>query len=353
MSGVEANPDFDLGGETVLVTGAGGYIGSVLVPELLAHGARVRAVDRFFFGTDSLAESEGDERLSVVKKDVRDLGPADLEGATAVLDLAALSNDPSGDLDPELTRSINRDGRINVAQAAHKAGVARYVLSSTCSVYGAAKDEFSTELSPPNPVSVYAKSNYEAEQAVFELNGDGFVVSAMRNATVFGISKRMRFDLVVNLMTLNAFERGAIVIMGGGRQWRPLVHVRDVARGMMALLKAETSAVAGKAFNLGVGNYQVQTIAAIVREIVPFPVQLQVAPDDPDRRNYRVSFDRLKNVVGFAAEVTVEDGVREIYDGLKYGRIENSPRCSTVNWYKHILEAKKLMTDIELDGRLL
>lgn len=349
----DAGMNVNLTGEKVLVTGAGGYIGSRLVAELIACGADVIAVDRFFFGVESLSDSKDNTLLSIVRKDVRDLTAADMEGVTAVLDLAALSNDPSGDLNPVLTRSINRDGRINVARSAKEAGVGRYVLSSTCSVYGAAEHGFSDESTTPNPVSVYAQSNYDAEEAVFELTDSNFTVSALRNATVFGVSRRMRFDLVVNLMTLNAFERGAITIMGGGRQWRPLVHVRDVARGMIALLRAEPDVIAGKAYNLGVGNFQVRTIAAIVRETVPFAVQLQIAPDDVDRRNYRVSFDRLKNEIGFAAETTIEEGVSEIYEALKFGTIENSPRCSTVQWYKHILEAKKLVSDIELDGRLL
>jgi nucleoside-diphosphate-sugar epimerase len=353
MSSSAETSSTDLEGECVLVTGAGGYIGSMLVVELISRGANVRAVDRFFFGLESLSPNLEDARLSIIKKDIRDVTVADMEGVTSVLDLAALSNDPSGDLDPELTRSINRDGRINIAGVAKEAGVARYVLSSTCSVYGAAEQGFSDETTPPNPVSVYAKSNYEAEQAVFGLASPDFSVTALRNATVFGVSHRMRFDLVVNLMTLNAFERGSITIMGGGKQWRPLVHVRDVGRAMIALLLANPGVVNGKAYNLGVGNYQVRTIAAIVREILPITVQLQIAPDDPDRRNYRVSFDRLKNEVGFEARTTIEDGVREIYDGLKFGTVENTPRCSTVQWYKHILEAKRLLSDIELDGRLL
>nr|WP_255733476.1 SDR family oxidoreductase [Ruegeria sp. Ofav3-42] len=336
-----------------LVTGAGGYIGCVLTDELLERGASVRALDRFFFGQTLLKDGHRPERLTLMRKDIRDVSAADFDGVDAVLDLAALSNDPSGDLAPELTWDINSLGRKHMVHKAKEAGVPRFVMSSTCSVYGAAGDGISTEESPVNPVSVYANSNYEAETEVLSLNDDGFTTAALRNATVFGLSRRMRFDLVVNLMTLSAFERGQITIMGGGRQWRPLVHVKDVARGLIALAVGDKETVGGKAYNIGCGNYQVMTIAAIVREILPFQVQLQVAPDDVDRRNYRVSFDRLENDLGFEPTQTLEDAVAEIYDALKMGRIENGPRCSTVNWYRHILDARALLDEIELDGRLL
>jgi len=343
----------DLGTETVLVTGAGGYIGSVLVGMLLQQGAKVVALDRFFFGQNPLKEFTDNTNLIIRKKDIRDLTPDDFSGITSVLDLAAFSNDPAGDLNPSLTWDVNRDGRTNVARAAKKAGVARFVMSSTCSIYGAAEDGISDETSPANPLSVYAKSNYAAETALFEMGDSGFAVTSLRNATVFGASPRMRFDLVVNLMTLNAFEKGSIVIMGGGKQWRPLVHVRDVCRGLIALMTAPADVVNSQCYNIGIGNYQVRTIGAIVREIVPFGVTMQIAPDDPDNRNYRVSFDRLKTEVGFEATVTIEDGVREVYNALKFGDIENAPDCSTVKWYKHILDAQKLLASIELNGRLL
>lgn len=344
-----------LSGKTVLVTGAGGYIGCVLVDELLALGAEVRALDRFFFGQNLLfGDQAADQKgLSVIKKDIRDVTPQDFDGVDVVLDLAALSNDPSGDLDPSLTWSINGDGRKTLAEVAKSAGVQRYVMSSTCSIYGAAETGLSEENSPPNPISIYAKSNHESESKILSMDDENFTTTALRNATVFGLSRRMRFDLVVNLMTLSAFEKGKITIMGGGRQWRPLVHVRDVARGLICLATADAKIVRGRIYNIGVGNFQVKTIAAIVREVLPFQVQLEIAPDDPDRRNYRVSFDRMKDELGFVPEVSLEDGVAEVYEALKMGVTENNQRCSTVNWYRHLLNAKELLEEIELDGRLL
>lgn len=339
--------------EHVLVTGAGGYIGCIMVEELLARGYEVTALDRYFFGIDNLGDSRANERLHIVRKDVRDVEAADFEGVHAVFDLASLSNDPCGDLDPGMTLAINHQGRARVAAKAKAAGVARYVLASSCSVYGDGGGELLTETSPTTPQTVYARCNLLAEESAFELADESFTASALRNATVFGVAPRMRFDLVINIMTLHAYERNKILVLGGGRQWRPLIHVRDVARSFIAVMKAPSEAVNGKAFNNGVTNMQVRTVAAVVRESLPFPIQIEIAPDDPDKRDYRVSFDQLAQAVGFRAQTTVEEGVKEVYDALKYGTIEPSLRTSTVRWYRTILEAKQLLDDVMLDGRLL
>ncbi|MEM9443688.1 MAG: SDR family oxidoreductase, partial [Pseudomonadota bacterium] len=325
-------PDLPIEGMTFVVSGAGGYIGCRLTDELLRRGAKVRAFDRYFFGVANLVDANNAfaDQLTIIKRDIRDAVPEDFEGADAVLDLAALSNDPSGDLEPELTWSINLEGRCHFARMAKAAGVPRYVMSSTCSIYGAADRGLSTEETAANPVSIYAKSNYQAETEILALTDGSFTACALRNATVFGLSRRMRFDLVVNLMTLSAFEKGQITIMGGGKQWRPLVHVSDVAEGLIRLAIAERDTISAKIFNIGVGNYQVQTIAAIVREVLPFQIQLQFAPDDPDRRNYRVDFSRLANEVGFEPRIGIEEGVREVYNALKMGETENGLHCSTV-----------------------
>jgi nucleoside-diphosphate-sugar epimerase len=340
--------------ETALVTGAGGYIGSVLVGELLSRGFAVRALDRFFFGEETLAEYRGNGALKCLKKDIRDLSAEDLEGVQVVFDLAALSNDPSGDLHPDLTRAINHQARVRVARIAREVGVGRYLLASSCSVYGGGGDgNMATEKGSARPLTVYAEANLAAENDSLPLGSGGFCVTALRNATVFGVSPRMRFDLVINLMTLHAFELGRITVMGGGRQWRPLIHVRDVAAAFIAVATAPQNAVAGQVFNVGLGNYQVRTIAAIVREVLPFAVDIQIAPDDADKRNYQVSFDKLADATGYRPQLTIEDGIREVYEALKFGRVENTPKCSTVGWYRSILEAKRLVDTIELEGRIL
>ncbi|MEN0063037.1 MAG: SDR family oxidoreductase [Myxococcota bacterium] len=333
----------------VLVTGAGGYIGSVLCQVLLDEGHAVVALDRFFFG-DTLAEHDGLTRLT---RDIRDVGPGDFEGVDAVFDLAALSNDPTGDLDPALTRAINHEGRVRVATAAKEAGVGRYILSSSCSIYGTGARRNLREDAPIQPLTVYAKSNHAAEQDTRALADDDFVVTALRNGTVFGVSPRMRFDLVINIMTLHAFERGRILVTGGGRQWRPLVHVADVAQAFLATLAAPPEQVQREVFNVGCGNFRVRTVASIVREVLPIPVTVEVAPDDADKRDYSVSFDKLETHVGFRAERSVEEGIREVYDALKFGDVEASPRTSTVGWYRRLLEAKALVDALVIDGRLL
>jgi nucleoside-diphosphate-sugar epimerase len=338
---------------TILVSGAGGYIGSVLTRELLAAGHRVVAYDRFFFGRDALAGADGDGRLTLVQKDIRDAEPRDLTGVDVVCDLAALSNDPSGEIDPGLTHAINHDGRRRLSAAAKRAGVGRYVLSSSCSVYGAGDTLELTEDAATAPLTAYAESTLNAERDALALAGDGFCPVVLRNATVFGVSPRMRFDLVINLMTLHAVERGHITVMGGGRQWRPLVHVRDVVRAFCAAIEAPAAQVAGQVFNIGLCNHQIRSLAFIVRETLPIPVTVAVAPDDADRRNYSISFAKARRVLGFAATHGIEHGVREIYDALKYGRVDSGPRTVTVGWYRSILEAKRLISAVELNGRVL
>jgi nucleoside-diphosphate-sugar epimerase len=227
----------------VVVTGAGGYIGTQLVRDLAREGHQVLGVDRFFFGMEPVAEFVNNKNFTLLKKDIRDLTADDLKGFDAVCDLACLSNDPAGEIDPQLTYQINRDGRIHVAKTAKAAGIAKYIISSSCSVYGQGDEPSLTEESSTNPISVYAKSTLEAEQANLAIADNNFSVTALRNATVFGLSTRMRFDLVINLMTLTAFEKSRIIVMGGGEQWRPLIHVSDVAKAFIATLNSDNSAI--------------------------------------------------------------------------------------------------------------
>ncbi len=340
--------------ETILVTGAGGYIGSTLVDQLLAKGKRVIGLDRYFFGDDLLGDTRAHPSFTLLRKDNRDINEADLRGVDAVCDLAALSNDPAGALDERLTYAINHEARARTATLARKAGVKRYVLASSCSVYGAG-DGVLTEDSTPNPVSTYADANLKAEQDILPLASGDFVASALRQATVFGLSKRMRFDLVVNLMTINAVQKGKIFVLGGGKQWRPIVHVRDTANAFVSQLELPASVINGKVFNVGSSehNYQVLSLAYIVRENIPFPIALDVVPDDSDARDYRVSFDRAERDLGFRVTQSPADGAREIYEALKLGRVDTGPKTITVKWYQHIIDAKRLVDGLAMDGRLL
>lgn len=339
--------------KTALVTGAGGYIGTTLVEELLLHGYEVIALDRYFFGRERLQDLALHPRLRVLVKDVRDVVAADLEGVDAVCDLAALSNDPSGDLDPELTRAINLAGRVNVAKAAKAAGVSRYVLASSCSVYGKAASDAVDERSAANPLTIYAKANLGAETEILPLATPDFAVTVLRQATVFGLSRRMRFDLIVNLMTLNAAEKGKLFITGGGRQWRPLVHVKDTAAAFRCVLEQPADKINTEVFNVGAVNMQVLSVAYAVREAIPFPIQIEVVPDDPDRRSYNVAFDKMEKQLGFKALRLPGEGVQEIYEALKSGRTASDPWTFTVGWYRRLLEAKELLDKVMLGGRLI
>ena len=336
-----------------MVTGAGGYIGTQLVRDLVRAGHEVTAVDRFFFGKEPLSEFVGNKQLTIKQKDIRDLDQKDFKGHDAVCDLACLSNDPAGEIDPQLTYQINRDGRIHVAKTAKQAGVSKYIISSSCSVYGKGEEPQLSETSKTNPISVYAKSTLEAEQQNLSIADKNFSVTALRNATVFGLSTRMRFDLVVNLMTLTAFQKGRIIVMGGGLQWRPLVHLSDVSRAFIAVISSKQNLVNQEIFNVGLDNFQIKNLAYLVREELPFPVEIETAPDDADKRDYNVVFQKASEKIGFKAEVGVTQGISEIYLALKSGKVDTSDKTITVKWYKNIQEAKQLVELIVLNGRVI
>jgi nucleoside-diphosphate-sugar epimerase len=336
-----------------MVTGAGGYIGTQLVRDLVKAGHEVTAVDRFFFGKEPLSEFVNNKQVTIKQKDIRDLDQNDFKGHDAVCDLACLSNDPAGEIDPQLTYSINRDGRIHVAKTAKQAGVSKYIISSSCSVYGKGEEPQLSETSKTNPISVYAKSTLEAEQQNLSIANNNFSVTALRNATVFGLSSRMRFDLVVNLMTLTAFQKGRIIVMGGGLQWRPLVHLSDVSRAFSTVISSDLEKVSQEIFNIGLDNFQIKNLAYLVREELPFPIEIDFAPDDADKRDYNVVFRKAQEKLGFKAEVGVIQGVKEIYQALKLGKVDIGPKTVTVNWYRNIIEAKKLLDSVLLDGRVI
>lgn len=328
--------------KTIAVTGAAGYIGSILVGRLLDAGYRVKALDRFYFGSDTLGRYLSHPGLELKTIDIRDVTPRDLEGCWAVIDLAALSNDPSAELDPALTWEINEKGRIDLARSARSAGVERYVFSGSCSVYGTGGREELSEDCALQPLTAYARAAATAEEAIRSLNRPGFAVVALRNATVFGLSPRMRFDLVVNVMTLSAFESGRIVVTGGGEQRRPLVHVQDAARAFICALEACDGRIGGQVFNVGLANFRMNELSEVVSKAIPAPVRVQFMPGEVDKRDYSVKFDRAREGLGFSATVGVSEGVSEIHRALLANQVERGLITKTVAWYSHIIQMQRL-----------
>jgi nucleoside-diphosphate-sugar epimerase len=312
----------------------------------------VIVVDRFFFGEDVLEDFKTFKNLKLIKKDIRSLCLEDMVGVDIVCDLACLSNDPAGEIDSSLTYSINRDGRILVATIAKQSGVRKYIMSSSCSIYGFSENSKLNEESKPNPLSAYAKSTHDAETQILAMANKNFSVTALRNATVFGLSKRMRFDLVVNLMTLTAFQKGKILVMGGGEQWRPLVHVSDVSSAFQKVIEENSLIINQQIFNIGLDNFQIKNLAFLVRESLPISVEVDVAPDDADKRNYNVSFEKSMKILNFKPKIGVEHGIKEIYNALKNNSVDTGIKTVTVQWYKNLLDSKKILDKIMIDGRI-
>ena len=270
----------------------------------------------------------------------------------------------SGDVGPEahdvvgrsgVIEEINLTGALHIARLARSAGVTRYLYSSSCSIYGHnnGNGERLTESSPKAPASLYARTKIGAEDALAKLNDDNFTVVFLRNATVYGLSYRMRFDLVINLMTLYAYKHRRLYVMGGGQQWRPLIHVRDVARAFLLMTDAPKEKVAGQAFNVGSTdqNYQIYRIAQMVRDVVPH-TDLEIVPDDPDKRSYNVSFDKIERELGFRVEKTPYEGIVEVKQALEQGRVEETIRTKTVHYYRYLLDAEKLLQEVSYNGKV-
>jgi nucleoside-diphosphate-sugar epimerase len=336
----------------VLVTGGAGYIGSVLTEVLLAQGYEVTVVDRFFFG-NTLKDLQGHNGLRLVRGDVRSFDRSLLEGVDAVLDLAALSNDPSGELDPEKTMDINFRGRARVARLAREMGVKRYVLASSCSIYGF-QDEVVDERSAVNPLTTYAKANHLAEVAALELADADFAVTVLRQATVYGLSRRMRFDLAINGMVLGLYRHGTIPVLRDGTQWRPMVHVQDTSRAFVMVLQAPAELVNGEIFNVGSDdqNFQILPLAERLAKAVDMQFRFEWY-GLPDHRSYRVSFRKIRERLGFEPRFTPEQAARDILEALRTGRVNDGPTTRTVEWYRTLLEWHARLQEVLLDGTLL
>lgn len=307
----------------ILVTGHHGYVGSVLAPFLAEAGHEVSGLDTFFYGDCDFGRPSSWSGPELAK-DVRDVGPEDLVGFDAVVHLAALSNDPLGDLSPHLTQDINFRGSVELARVARDAGVRRFVFASSCSMYGAASsDDLLDESAPLRPLTPYAESKVRSEEALWKLEDDDFCVVSMRNATVYGISPRLRLDVVLNNLAAWAVTTENITLLSDGTSWRPLVHVADVARASDALLRASDDAVRGQAFNVGSNdqNYLVRELAAVVADITGCETRFaDTATVDP--RSYRVDFSKLERAFpSLQLEWDARRGVEELIAAYRASRL--------------------------------
>jgi nucleoside-diphosphate-sugar epimerase len=302
----------------VLVTGYDGYVGTVLVPFFQRAGIEVYGIDTFFFQECKFGEQPANgSSIPLVRKDTRDIQPEDLDGFDAVVHLAALSNDPLGNINPDLTYDINYHASVKLAKTARAAGVERFAFASSCSMYGIAGDDFLTEEASLNPVTPYAISKVRTEDALRELATDSFSPIFMRNATAYGVSPRLRLDIVLNNLVAWAFTTGKIRILSDGSPWRPLVHVEDMARAFLAVLQAPRELVHNQAFNVGVTehNYRIRDLAEIVQQVVP-NCDIEYAPQpDKDSRTYRVDFTKIKSTLGdyFRPEWDAHKGAESLY----------------------------------------
>ena len=335
----------------VLVTGHHGYIGSILVRRLREKSYEVVGLDSDFYLQNRFVGTVVE--VPELRKDLRDITGADLRGFDAVLHLAALSNDPLGNLNPQLTYEINYKATVQLARLARQAGVRRFLFSSSCSMYGRAGAEMLDETAAFNPVTPYAESKVLAEKALSDLADKNFSPVFLRNTTAYGVSALMRFDIVLNNLVAWAYSTGRVLIQSDGTPWRPLIHIEDICGAFIAALEAPRDAVHNQAFNVGLTqeNYQVRDLASVVQETVPGCV-IEYSPNGgPDPRSYRVNFSKITRMLpAFRPKWNVRLGAQEIYAACQKAKLTvqdfEGPR------FKRVLQIQTLLANGELDSWL-
>jgi len=336
----------------ILVTGGAGYVGSVLLPELVNDGHSIKCLDRFFFGDDYLSQKQFEGKIELIKDDIRWFDAKILADVDLVMDLAALSNDPIGALEPEKTYQINHLGRVRVAKLCKEMGVKQYILASSASVYGQQKDTVD-ENSEVNPITDYSKANRKAEEDVLKLNDDNFCVTVLRFSSIYGSSPRMRFDISVNSMILEMFRSHKIVVRGKNNS-RPFIHIRDAVRAYQNVIEASKNIISGQIFNVGSDeqNFKMGDIAENIIKSTRQKCELELG-DTNDHRSYITSFKKIKDTVGFIPSFSIRDGANEIYNELSLNELDSSNKTITLEWYKHIMSDQTLFNKLQINNQIL
>ena len=336
----------------ILITGGAGYVGSVVIPKLIEDGHYVKCLDRFFFGDEYLSQSQFINKLELIRDDIRWFKPNILEGVDVVLDLAAISNDPAGDLNPEKTYEINHKGRARVAKLSKENGVKRYVLASSASIYGQ-QSNIANENSEVKPLTVYSKANRNAEIDNLSLNDENFTVTVLRFSSVYGNSARMRFDTAVNCMVLDLFKNKKISVRGKLNK-RPFIHIKDVVRAYQSIINAPKEKICGQIFNVGSEeqNFEMGKLAQEIVKASSIDCDIELN-DTNDHRSYFASFQKIRESIGYSTKYTVSEGVMEMYDALTSGRLTDDIKTKTVEWYKKLLSDQILAEQYLLNNRIL
>jgi len=316
-------------------------VGSVVIPQLIKDGHHIKCLDRFFFGDEYLSQSQFSNNLELIRGDIRWFKPQILEDVDIVLDLAAISNDPAGDLNPEKTFEINHKGRARVAKISKENGIKRYILASSASIYGQ-QNNIADENSEVKPLTAYSKANRNAEIDNLPLNDENFSVTVLRFSSVYGNSPRMRFDTAINCMVLDLFKNKKISVHGKLNK-RPFVHIKDVTRAYQAIINAPIEKIGGQIFNIGSEdqNFEMGKLAQEIVNYSDINCDIELS-DTNDHRSYFASFQKIKKSIGFSAKHTVSEGVVEMYNELDSGRLKDTIKTRTVEWYKKLLSDQTL-----------
>ncbi|MBI4423385.1 MAG: SDR family oxidoreductase [Elusimicrobia bacterium] len=341
----------------ILLTGHNGYVGSIMAPMMQDHGFDVVGLDTCYYGDCSLAPDLAD--VPTVRRDIRDVEAADLRGYDAVVHLAALSNDFIGNLNPRWTDEINFRASLRLAELAKKAGVPRFLFSSSCIMYGTSDAAVVTEESPLDPKTDYARSKVQSEEAIARLADDGFSPTFLRNGTIYGLSPRMRFDTVLNNLVGSAVATGKVVVHGDGQPWRPVAHVRDVARAFIRVLEAPREVVHNQAFNNGEDrmNHQIIRLAEIAVAAVPGSELVKLGSPDADKRTYKTDFSKFaRTFPDFRFERSPADGARELCQALRGVKLDpdgfTDRRFTRLKWLRHLLDTGRLDGSLRWQDRL-